>query len=99
MFLRDVLAGPCFFYFGKERQEIEGTLAEVFAVTNVVVMVVQDKGDIKFMADREEVMDGPALLWGLVGGDSTTKNNSGREGGTCDIVVFQNQSGFDVVRE
>lgn len=52
LFLRDVLAGPCFFYFGKERQEIEGTLAEVFAVANVVMMVVQNKGDIKFMADR-----------------------------------------------
>lgn len=68
LFLCDVLAGPCFLYFGKERQEIEGTLAEVFAVANVVVMVVEDKGDIKFVAGREEVVDGPALLWESVGG-------------------------------
>lgn len=67
LFLGDVLAGPCLFYFGEERQEIKGTLAEVFAVANVVVMVVKDKGDIKFMADGEEVMDGPVLLWESVG--------------------------------
>lgn len=63
LFLRDVLAGPGLLDFGEEWQEIEGTFAKVVAVANVVVVVIEDKGDIKFMADGEEVVDGPILLW------------------------------------
>lgn len=32
-------------------------------MANVVVVVVKDEGDVEFMADGEEVVDSPALLW------------------------------------
>lgn len=41
-------------------------------MTNVVVVVVEHKGYVEFMADGEEVVDSPALLRGSVR-NSTTK--------------------------
>lgn len=35
-------------------------------MANVVVVVVEDKGYVEFMADGEEVVDSPALLRGSV---------------------------------
>lgn len=66
MFLCDVFAGPGLLDFGEELQKVKGTLAEVVAVANVVVVVVEDKGYVEFMADGEEVVDSPALLRGSV---------------------------------
>jgi hypothetical protein len=61
LFLGDVLAGPGCFNRREERHYVGRPFAHGGVVDDVVVVVVEDQGDVEFLTDGEEVVDGPDL--------------------------------------